>query len=297
MKKVNNRVNNGGKKKRKQGRIRMLVSAFALTGVCSALAYGISSSVLAMELSRKETIPTSYPVAEEQTKNAENSKNKEMGPVDYKVLADELYGNEQPGKNELGMEDAAQMGVNMIEQLYDVDLKDAYVYMGYSAGTITFPRAFWSGDIRLTDAERKPGDICYGFSIDAVTGEYFNGSMDRNIQAQASLGLDSSLENSSGEFAQAAVAFVNSKGLLRTPAAKVEYHCQGYAGNDPDITFLVYGEDGERVNVTFSRYDKAFKGFLSESSLTISEKALNDFSHDNADGAEQETEKAAAVLE
>lgn len=290
MKKRNNKTTKSSKTK---SNIRFLMVAFALAGTCSVLFYGVSSSVLAMELGKKETVPTAYTISSNQTRSTAADKKEEAKTVDYHLIADELAGNDEPGKNELNMEEAAQIGVDMIERLFDLNSENTYVYMSYCVGTETFPRAFWSGDIRLTDAVRRPEDKSYHFSIDAVTGEYFDGSKSRNIEEQVSLGLDASLEKDSSEFEKLAREFVEAKKLLQTSVAKVEYHCQGYTDNDPEIVFLAYGENGERVNVSFSRYDKDFKGFISESSLTILEKADEEFQKDVTSWIEAEGEKGS----
>lgn len=263
-------------KKEKGVNIKMLAAAAAITGLCGTLFYGISNSVLAAELSKEEKVPTTY--AKPQSVNhskTEESSNQQVYQANYNILDDTLYNeNDKVTENELSKEEAAKIGVSFIHNLYDVDLNGTYVYMGYQSGTETFPRAFWVGDICFTDKTRKPKDTRYVFILDAITGELFNASFSKELEVTVSLAYDSALAKDNGEYADVAMQFVKDKGLLKTQPVRVEYSGQGYQINDPDITFYVYGADGEKVLVNFSRYNKSFKGLITQSSLQISEKAL-----------------------
>lgn len=252
--------------------MKLLAAALAVTGTCSLLAFGISQSVLAMELGKTENVKTQYPSVCQTETNTENKETKR----NYTVLDDSLYDNSQRLESQLTRDEAAEIGVKLVEELYDINLDGTYIYMGYMSGTETFPRAFWSGDIRLTGQERKPGDDGYSFMIDAVTGEYFSASSSRVLSDTVDLGLDASLEKDNSEFQAIVKSFVEQKQLLDTPVSKVLYNCQGYESNDPSITFDVYGEDGKRLLVTYSRYDKTFRGIGFNASLVISEKAFED---------------------
>lgn len=253
--------------KRKKSGMGMLTLGLALTGICSVLFYGISSSVLAMELNKTETIPTVYPVsAKEKTEIT-------VPPANFTLLDDALIESHEAKSNELTKKEAAQTGVAMVEKLFGLDLDGAYVYMGYYEATEDFPRNSWSADIRLSDKERKPEDTSYSFSLDAVTGEFFTVSGSRTLNIKTELGMNSSLVNDT-EFQNLVQKFVEDHQLLKAAVGRVEYNCQGYSSNDPDITFYVYDENGERVNITFSRYDKTFKGIEFESSIRITERML-----------------------
>lgn len=253
--------------KRKKSGMGMLALGLALTGICSVLFYGISSSVLAMELNKTETIPTVYPVsAKEKTEIT-------VPPANFTLLDDALIESHEAKSNELTKKEAAQTGVAMVEKLFGLDLDGAYVYMGYYEATEDFPRNSWSADIRLSDKERKPEDTSYSFSLDAVTGEIFTVSGSRTLNIKTELGMNSSLVNDT-EFQNLVQKFVEDHQLLKAAVRRVEYNCQGYSSNDPDITFYVYDENGERVNITFSRYDKTFKGIEFEPSIRITERML-----------------------
>ena len=66
--------------------------------------------------------------------------------ADYHVSMDRLNTG-TPTELDLTMEEAAQKGAQYLESLYGLDLEGAYVYMMYSPGTVTFPRAFWCADV------------------------------------------------------------------------------------------------------------------------------------------------------
>ena len=60
---------------------------------------------------------------------------------------------------------------------------------------------------------------------------------------------------------------------MDSPIVRVDYNCQGYSVNDPTITVDVIGQKGEIVNMTYSRYDQAFLGVITDTSRRISESA------------------------
>ena len=67
--------------------------------------------------------------------------------------------------------------------------------------------------------------------------------------------------------------------LMDSSVDRVEYNCQGYSGNDPTISVDVIGENGEIVNMSFSRYDQTFLGFITDTSRRITESALDVLDH------------------
>lgn len=275
------RNNNEGRRLRKEKHsgLKLLAGALVLTGTCSALFYGVSSSVLAMELGKAESLPGASTVYSTPGRTEGTASEK----AHYTVKEDSLA-NEKATANDLTLDEAAAIGVKLLEHLFETTLDDAYVYMSYYSGTETFPRAFWSGDVRMTGEQRTPDNTAYSFSIDAVTGEYMDASYSRRLQEDVALGADSSLSDSP-DYKNLAQEFTKEKELLRTEVSKVEYNCQGYSDNDPDITFQVYGQDNDRVILTFSRYDKIFKGMITGSSLDITESASEGLSGEveNAD--------------
>lgn len=286
QKEVSMRERKQNNRKKRHGGIKMMASALALTGICSGLFYGVSSSVLAMELEKTETVPTVYPTAyqselsaQNQDRKADSGVAKEPQAASYHLLDDIAECYTKSTANDLTREEAAEIGIKLLEDKFDADLDGTYVYMGYCSGTETFPRAFWSGDVRMTDAERTPDDEVYTFMIDAVTGEYFSLSHGKDIDANVPLGPDKALYKDSSAFQEVVKDYVEEKKLLRTSVSKVELNCQGYSGNDPSISFDVYGTDGERILITMSRYNKAIRGIGSDASRQISDKAGEALEH------------------
>ncbi|WP_070042260.1 hypothetical protein [Robinsoniella peoriensis] len=190
----------------------------------------------------------------------------------YKVVSDPLTKDSIPTEKDLKQDAAAETGAKMLWELYGLKMNGATIYMSYNAGTETFPRAFWSGDVRLGDT-RSPEDTCYSFMIDAVTGERFNAGFSRTLDKKVSLDFDQKLMDNPGEYTQLAKELAEKLDIVNGKAASSEYGCQGYSNNDPDITIEVTGINGERALLSFSRYDQKFKGVIYDASLKISEPA------------------------
>ena len=182
------------------------------------------------------------------------------------------------------MEEAAAAGVQYLRNIFGMDLEGAYVYMGFNPGTVTFPRAFWSGDV-LFEKERTPESTRWTFLIDAVTGELFMIGSGRQLEVSVSLGYDAALEKDYSVYAELAKKKAEECKLMNGPIDRVEYSCQGYSGNDPDITVNVIGENGEMISMSFSRYDQAFLGLTTDTARRISDTALENLSG----GVETET--------
>ena len=179
-----------------------------------------------------------------------------------------------PTDTDLTMEEAAEAGRQYLGNLFGLDLEGAYVYMSYNPGTETFPRAFWSGDV-LFQKEQKPESTRWTYMIDAVTGELFNIGYDRQLDINVPLGNDEALEKDYSAYAELAQKKVEECKLIDSPIERVEYNCQGYAGNDPTIAVDVIGKNGEIVNMDFSRYDQTFLGLITDTSRRISESAFD----------------------
>lgn len=179
-----------------------------------------------------------------------------------------------PTDTDLTMEEAAEAGRQYLGNLFGLDLEGAYVYMSYNPGTETFPRAFWSGDV-LFQKEQKPESTRWTYMIDAVTGELFNIGYDRQLDIIVPLGNDEALEKDYSAYAELAQKKVEECKLIDSPIERVEYNCQGYAGNDPTIAVDVIGKNGEIVNMDFSRYDQTFLGLITDTSRRITESAFD----------------------
>lgn len=244
-----------------------------------------------------ERIATSYQITDSRTETLTETEKKgeDKKAADYHVSMDSLNTG-TPGDIDLTMEEAAKKGTDYLKNIFGLDLKGAYVYMMYDPGTITFPRAFWMGDV-LFEKEQTPGSTRWSFMIDAVTGELFNIGHGRTLNANPSLDYDASLEKNYGVYAELAKKKVEDCGLMNSAVDRVEYGSQGYGGNDPDITMHVIGKNRETVNVTFSRYDQTFLGLITDASLRISESAMDDLAGNYGKVQSQEFSENALVPE
>ncbi len=179
-----------------------------------------------------------------------------------------------PTDTDLTMEEAAEAGRQYLENIFGLDLEGAYVYMSYEPGTKTFPRAFWVGDVSF-EKERKPESTKWVYLIDAVTGELFNIGYDRQLDVTVPLDYDKALEKDYSIYAELAREKAEEWKLLDSPIDRVEYNCQGSSGNDPTIAVNVIGENGEIVNMDFSRYDQTFLGLITDASRKVTESVLD----------------------
>ena len=254
--------------------LKFTVATFAIIGAGAILFNAAAETVMAARAGQVETVPTSYQVSDTlaaslpETETKEESKEK----VNYHVSMDSLNTG-TPTDMDLTMEEAAEAGAQYLRNIFDLDLEGAYVYMMYNPGTITFPRAFWAGDV-LFEKEQTPESTRWTYMIDAVTGELFNIGYSRNLDANPSLAYDAELEKDYSLYAELAKKKAEECKLIDGSVDRVEYNCQGYSGNDPDITVDVIAENGEIVTMSFSRYDQTFLGLLTDTDRRISESAM-----------------------
>ena len=265
----------------KKNTLKWTGATFAIMGAGLMLFNSAAEMALGANNGKMEKVPTSYQVSNglETTLTKEESSEK----VNYFVSMDSLNIG-TPTDTDLAMEEAAKAGNQYLKDIFGLDLEGAYVYMSYYPGTATFPRAFWSGDV-LFEKEQKPESTRWTYMIDAVTGELFNISYGRQLDVSVPLDYDAALKEDCRLYAELAQKKVEEWKLMDSPVDRVEYNCQGYNGNDPTIAVDVIGENGESVNMSFSRYDYTFLGLITDSSRKITESALD--SAVGEDGEEQ----------
>ncbi|MDE7333573.1 MAG: hypothetical protein K2O16_15390 [Lachnospiraceae bacterium] len=254
--------------------LKLTAATLAIIGAGTILFNSAAEVALAANNGKVEKVPTSYQVSDSLETALPKSETKEEGSakVNYSVSMDSLNTG-TPTDTDLTMEEAAETGAQYLRDIYGLDLEGAYVYMMYSPGTETFPRAFWTGDV-LFQKEQTPESTRWTYLIDAVTGELFDICHGRQLDVNVSLGYDASLEKDYRLYAELAQKKTEECKLMDSPVDRVEYNCQGYSGNDPTISVDVIGQNGEIVNMTFSRYDQMFLGFDTDTSRKISESAL-----------------------
>ena len=259
----------------KKNILKWTAVTFSVIGAGILIFNSATEVALAADNGRVEKIPTSYQVSNSLKTALPKSETKEEGgkKVNYSVSMDSLNTG-TPTDTDLTMEAAAEVGNHYLKSILGLDLENAYVYMSYNPGTVTFPRAFWTADV-LFEKERNPESTRWGYMIDAVTGELFNIGYSRQLDVNVPLNYDAALEKDYHLYAELAQKKTEECKLMDSPVDRVEYNCQGYSGNDPTISMDVIGENGEIINMAFSRYDRTFLGLITDTSRKISESALD----------------------
>lgn len=255
--------------------LKLTAATFAIIGAGTILFNSAAEVTLAANGGKVETVPTSYQVSDSlETALPQSEISGESGrKANYSVSMDSLNTG-TPTNVDLTMEEAAEAGMGYLKNIFGLDLEGAYVYMSYCPGTETFPRAFWSGDV-LFQKEQTPESTRWTYMMDAVTGELFNIGCGRQLDVNVPLGLEEALEKDYSIYAELAKKKVEECKLIDSPVDRVEYNCQGYSGNDPTIAVDVIGKNGEIVNMSFSRYDQMFLGFITDTSRKVTESALD----------------------
>lgn len=254
--------------------LKLLTSSAVFMCAAALLFNGLIQTAAAAELGRKDVIPTSYSVP--PVTKVQNTVPDGYVKANYMVVQDflEYFKDKQPTGKDLQMNDAAEKGAQMLWELFGLNAENATFYMGYDPGTQMFPRAFWAGDVRK-GSSRKPGDTGYTFTIDAVTGEWFGCAYSRKLSVKADLGYDKALEANPQQYLDLARALVEQHGLLDSGISKIVYESQGYNNNDPDLSVYVHGTKGEKILISFSRYDQCLKGISFDSANRITEQAIS----------------------
>lgn len=270
---------------KKRNFLAVAAAVLTVSGIGAGVFSMMAEASVQGGLSKVEEIPTSYhvPAAASVPEIPE-----EVTEVNYHVSMSEMN-TEEPTAIDLSMEEAAALGVKYLKEIMDFDAEGADVYMIYNSGTITFPRAFWSGDVRFGEQVLTDDDT-WSFFIDAVTGELFNIGCTETLDVDVPLEYDSSLETNYGIYAEAARELAERCNLMDGPVVSVEYGSQGYGSNNPDISVEVNGENGKKAIVTFSRYNQRLLGIITNTSHEITEKALDDLMNDAVESSEIEVE-------
>lgn len=272
--------------------LKAAAAALVISGLGAGI-FGMAASVAAdTELGSMQKVPTDYQVSEARTEPDvidveyrtysytpdEVSGNAVMpqgvATVQYKVMKSERY-KETPTGIALSMEEAAAIGVKHLEDVFYFDKDGANVYMQYSSGTETFPRAYWIGYVCFGE-EDSDEDGMGGFRIDAVTGELFSVGRGETLDVDVPLGYDISLEKNHAVYAEAAKEVVERCNLVGSKVASVEYGSQGYGGNNPVIMMNVYGENGQMAIIEFSRYNQKLLSVMTHASNVIMDKATKE---------------------
>ncbi len=286
MRGKNKKMRDGNK-----GYLKIAAAALIVSGI-SAGGFGMAASAAAKaSLDSVQKIPTSYQVPTiisglDVPSVSETEKTR--ATLQYHVMESSLNAG-TPTETDLTMEEAAALGMKYLEDIMGFNLEEANVYMIYNSGTETFPRAFWSGDVRFGEEVLTDNDT-WSFFIDAVTGELFNIGCTETLDVDIPLGYDASLETNCGIYAELAKDVAERCNLLGGKVTEVKYGSQGYSSNNPDITMEVYGETGQMAIISFSRYNQRLLGIITDTSRVITDRALEDLMKEDVEASDWQTE-------
>lgn len=242
---------------------KLIAGTLGAIAISTMLFSALTESVMAAELTKNESIPTSYSV--KATSTGKDTLPEGYKKANYTVKQDDLESvrNNKPTEKDLTMDQAAEAGAQLLFKMYGVDLQNATIYMAYNPATENLPRANWTGDVRFgkrVSPDGTPGTNGYFFTIDALTGEAFMASTSRTLDVDVSLGLDAKLAADPSEYLNLAKELAVKLDIVHGEVASAEYNCQGYSINDPSITIDLTGKNGEVAQMSFSRYDKKLTG-------------------------------------
>lgn len=286
MRGKNKKMRDGNK-----GYLKIAAAALIVSGI-SAGGFGMAASAAAKaSLDSVQKIPTSYQVPTiisglDVPSVSETEKTR--ATLQYHVMESSLNAG-TPTETDLTMEEAAALGMKYLEDIMGFNLEEANVYMIYNSGTETFPRAFWSGDVRFGEEVLTDNDT-WSFFIDAVTGELFNIGCTETLDVDIPLGYDASLETNCGIYAELAKDVAERCNLLGGKVTEVKYGSQGYSSNNPDITMEVYGETGQMAIISFSRYNQRLLGIITDTSRVITDRALENLMKEDVEASDWQTE-------
>lgn len=241
-------------RKRKNWGLRgTLTTAAVVIGTGTLLFQGFTQAAATIEFNKVNHVPTSYSI-NTLTTGEDPGSNQPAGyqKANY-IVGDielEYYQQQNPSSTDMTKEEAAEIGVQALWQIFGVELEGQRVEMGYSPPTDNLPRPNWNGDVYVN------GELKYHFYMDSVTGELFGVASSRTLGVEVGLGLDMELQKNPQKYEDLARDLAEQFDVVNGPVQSVEYNNQGYSGNDPTITVYVNGENGELASMTFSRYDE-----------------------------------------
>jgi hypothetical protein len=236
---------------------KSVLAAAMIIGASTMMFQGFTQVAAAAEYNKTNTIPTSYVSYTDQSSNtAKNSLPEGYKKANYTVrdIGLDYYRNQKPTSKDMAKKDAAEIGAQALWNVYGQSLEGQVVEMGYQQVTKALPRSRWHGNALIN------GKLSYDFDVDSVTGELFGVSRSRTLGKNVSVAYDAALAKNPQEYAALAKKTAEKLNVVHGTVESVEYNCQGYSDNDPHITFVIKGENGEFASMSFSRYDKALLG-------------------------------------
>lgn len=232
---------------------KSVLAAVMIIGASTMIFQGFTQVAAATEYNKTNTVPTSYVNNVELSHMTKNGLPEGYKKANYTVGDINLafYRNQKPTSKDMEKKDAAEIGAQALWSVYGQSLEGKVVEMGYQPATDNIPCSTWYADVLID------GKISYSFEINSVTGELFSVIRSRTLDKNVSVAYDSKLAKNPQEYASLAKNTAEKLNVVHGAVASVEYNCQGFKNNDPDITFNIKGKNGEVSSMTFSRYDKA----------------------------------------
>jgi hypothetical protein len=233
---------------------KSILAAAMIIGGSTLIFQGFTQAAASTVYNKTNTVPTSYvSYVKQPTNTAKNSLPEGYKKANYTVsdIDLEYYRNQTPTSKDMDKKNAAEIGAQALWSVYGQSLEGQVIEMGYHTATEDIPRSTWDANVLIN------GELSYGFDVDSVTGDLFSVIRSRTLDKKVSLAYDSALAKNPQEYAKLAKKTAEKQDVVHGAVASVEYNCQGYNNNDPDITFNIKGENGEVASMTFSRYDKA----------------------------------------
>lgn len=229
---------------------KLILGAVGAIAVTTIVYSGISQTVKAVEVGKTQMVPTTYNVSYAEV--GSKSVPQDYVKKNYKV---KLVGEDNPTVNDIKMEEAAELASQNLWKVFKLDLSGKTVEMTYNPVNETQQRATWEANVKINDM------LSYAFQLDAVTGE--NHSIAKWIYHKEDIreGMDINLLKNNEEYQILAKDAVEKFQLLSGKITSVEYSGQGYqenkqGGKNTEISFRVRSDEGEAVQIAFSRYNK-----------------------------------------
>lgn len=242
----------------RKGFKKMFLTATVIIGTSTLLSLGILQAATAAEFKKTNTVPTNYANYIGDSKQTERTsllKGYKKANYSVGVIELEYYRNQMPTSKDMSKEEAAEIGAQALWGVFDVNLEEQVIEMGYEQASDSLPRSTWYGEAIIN------GELSYYFSVDSVTGELFNiGRASRTLDGNVSVAFDEALEKNPQEFLALAKELAEKYKVVHGEVKSVDYNGQGYSNNDPTISIDITGENGEIALMTISRYDKELLG-------------------------------------
>ena len=233
------------------------LAAALLIGASTMAFQGLTRTTMAAEYNKTNTVPTTYAgCANQFSETAQIGVPKGYKKANYTVkdIALAYYQAQTPTGKDMSKEDAAEIGAQALWSVYGLNMEGQVIEMGYQPESSSLPRSSWHGDVLID------GKLSYGFEVDSVTGSLFSVNHNRTLDKNVSVAYDAKLAKNPQKYAELAKKTAEKLNVVHSAVTSAVYNCQGYSNNDPDITFVIKGDNGELASMTFSRYDKALLG-------------------------------------